>query len=544
MMNNKPFLRRSWRLFAAACLVVALAACSKNEAPPPDDGGGGDGGDDYPYETAAPVRGSRIGWDYSTRERLCPLPGRVIQYSSYPRVKLLSDGTLACIYEVNQGIEFIRQNADGEWRSPVVLASPTYGMSYCVPELLELSDGTLLGMYNPRPTIEDVTRKFAIHTKRSADGGATWTDHRVVYEASHKGIDGCWEPAAIELPDGEVQLYFANEAPYTASSEQEISMCSSRDGGLSWSEAKKICFVARARDGMPVPVYDAERGEILVAIEDNSAGKFRPSIVRTTYPALNWSNAPVGKPDVYRNSALSYTIATSAAAAAPYLVKLPTGEYALSYQTEEGRSQPTMEVAIGKVDGRSFTRRSVPFSIAGDRGGAVECAGGDRSARDRGGKLDDRVFERAGGVDGPGADHARVRGGAGLGDGRWQARRAGLAGCPRFLCRQRDGQPGLCRALLRCRQPLCRGPAADDRAHGHLYRAPGTRSAGPFGDQAFARDLPYHGHDGRGGFGRRGDRDALVRDRNEGGDRQRGRDARRLYDGGRSAARFAGCGRG
>ena len=152
--------------------MFLMAGCSKSgssggdpEGPPPVD---------FPYDTESPVRGSRIGWDYSTLERLCPLPGRTIQYSSYPRVKRLSDGSLACIYEVNQRIEFIRRDEGGSWSSPVTLGIPGYGMSYCVPELLELSDGTLLGMYNPRPTIEDPSRKFAIHTMRSTDGGRTW----------------------------------------------------------------------------------------------------------------------------------------------------------------------------------------------------------------------------------------------------------------------------------------------------------------------------------------------------------------------------------
>ena len=40
--------------------------------------------------------------------------------------------------------------------------------------------------------------------------------------AGAEARDGCWEPAMAQLPDGEVQLFFANESPYRQSSEQEL----------------------------------------------------------------------------------------------------------------------------------------------------------------------------------------------------------------------------------------------------------------------------------------------------------------------------------
>ena len=58
----------------------------------------------------------------------------------------------------------------------------------------------------------------------------------------------------FQLPNGEVQVYFANEGPYTHSNEQEISMMTSVDNGKTWGGYKTVCFRAGSRDGMPVRV--------------------------------------------------------------------------------------------------------------------------------------------------------------------------------------------------------------------------------------------------------------------------------------------------
>ena len=125
-------------------------------------------------------------------------------------------------------------------------------MPNCVPDLIQLSDGTIIVAYNPRPSAPYTTgRKFGIRCKRSVDNGATWSDEIFVNDARHTFEDGCWEPSMLELPSGELQLYFADEGPYTSSNEQQISLCRSFDGGKTWSAAQKVSFRAGYRDGMP-----------------------------------------------------------------------------------------------------------------------------------------------------------------------------------------------------------------------------------------------------------------------------------------------------
>jgi predicted RNA-binding protein with RPS1 domain len=129
----------------------------------------------------------------------------------------------------------------------------------------------------------------------SDDDGNTWYA-KTLYTASVKAQEGCWEPVAMQLPDGEIQLYFANEFPYKTTSEQEISMMHSKDNAESWGKAEKISFSAGSRDGMPVPIYLPHSKEIAVAIEDNGIrGRFKPVIVRS---AKNWQDAPVLRSDL------------------------------------------------------------------------------------------------------------------------------------------------------------------------------------------------------------------------------------------------------
>lgn len=88
---------------------------------------------------------------------------------------------------------------------------------------------------------------------------------------------------ALQLPDGHVELFFADESPYGHSDEQQISMMRSDDGGETWGTVQCVSFRRGARDGMPVPVYLPRRDEVVVAIEDNGlAGRFKPVTVRSS----------------------------------------------------------------------------------------------------------------------------------------------------------------------------------------------------------------------------------------------------------------------
>lgn len=311
------------------------------------------------------VEGIRIAWDHGSLTKVSAGRG------GYARMIKLADQSLLCVYEVD-GNSVCVKGGGKTWTAPIVIAPHENGVNMAVPDILLLKDNSLLACYNPRPGRgADTSRHFGIKTKKSYDGGQTWTDERSLYQADNKFENGCWEPSAIQMPNGEIQLFFANEGPYRKSNEQEIAMVRSTDGGLSWSLPVTTSFRPRSRDGMPVPVLLKNGKEIVYAIEDNGFRNFKPYIIRSSVNN-NWQKT-IGANDVNRTYALADKIPDSIYAGAPYLRQLKTGETILSYQGTEGRindmNHSEMTVLIGDERAMNFNRKTVPFKLAPEKSG-------------------------------------------------------------------------------------------------------------------------------------------------------------------------------
>jgi hypothetical protein len=310
-------------------------------------------------ETGNPIEGIRIAWDYSSMQQLAPKGG-------YPRLLRMADNSIVVVSEDYEGSSFlIRSYDEGKsWTSPFYIFPKSTVSNTIVykanPEIIQLKNGEILVVCNYRPVIDERI-PFAIAIRKSTDNGETWSDEKVIYEAQPRFKDGCWEPSFLQLLDGRVQIYFANEAKYTHSDEQEISVISSNDNGESWTTLKTVSFRANRRDGMPV----ARRinDEIVVVIEDNKTDRFKPYTVRCKITD-NWSS-PVLSDSPNREYALVDKISDNIYLGAPYLLVLPSGETLISYQTNENRNEDwelsTMEVAIGDKTARKFIKRSRPF---------------------------------------------------------------------------------------------------------------------------------------------------------------------------------------
>ena len=290
-------------------------------------------------------------------------PLKLAPKGCYARIIQDGENKWLAAFEDGQGNVAVCKSTDGRsWKaSRVVIPGFTQNsvwVNVANAEICRLKDGTLLCAGNYRPNTEGKV-PFSIALSRSTDDGSTWSTPQILYSAGTYFRDGCWEPSFLELPDGTVHIYFADEGPYTSSSEQQITFISSSDKGVSWSEPAMVCFRAGRRDGMPVAAIFGD--EIVVAIEDNGNGSFKPFTVRTSLDNP-WAE-PVLANSPSRDYALVDQLPSACYAGAPYLIKLPNGESLLSYQiADDGKLESAvMEVALGDSEARAFTMRTKPF---------------------------------------------------------------------------------------------------------------------------------------------------------------------------------------
>lgn len=296
----------------------------------------------------------------------------------YPRLIRMFDESFLTVYENRRGDVVIKKSFDNgaNWNDEVVpfeafnYTNNTTGENTSVnianPEIIQLPSGDLLLAVNLRPRIEGVF-PFSIALKRSTDNGDTWSDSSILFQAATHFKDGCWEPSFLLLPDGTIQIYFANEFPYLQSDEQEISVLTSTDNGYTWdSEPKTVSFRSGHRDGMPVAVHDGE--SIYLVIEDNVSGQFKPWLISN--PVNNNWESPVLADYPERYSALKNNLADTVYAGAPYMIRLTNGIYLISYQTTEGRTSDwelsSMAVVLSDKP-YGFRNPSQPFEVPLDK---------------------------------------------------------------------------------------------------------------------------------------------------------------------------------
>lgn len=312
--------------------------------------------------------------------------------SAYGRAHRLNDGRLMICYS-NTWHAYARFSKDNgaTWTDAkvVVSAYKKDSLSHRMdnPEFAQLSannphhPGRIIYAVNERVKDTKVANKdktvypFHISISASDDNGTTWSKLKRLYSSNN--VSGCYEPFVLELPDGTVQIYFADETPYAIDgiTYQNISVIESKDGGDTWGEKRVVCYTFTKRDGMPTAtVYN---GNIYVAIEANEGDyQFFPQIVYNSVTD-NWSRQ-VGAPSPYRFDPFQKSLKSAAIySGAPYLIQTEN-YFVMSYQTTDGAPQSThderykhtaMEVQICPkselVKNKFSTMRGVtrPFAI-------------------------------------------------------------------------------------------------------------------------------------------------------------------------------------
>ncbi len=312
---------------------------------------------------------SGIIWDEATLKRIAPPDSAAF----YPRMIQLMNGSLLVVYATNGNVVDMRSTDGGQnWTSPELIAARRDKVNMDTPDLLQLKDGSVIICYSSRPQgalrgNPDSSKKFDVRIQKSTDNAISWREEKILYEAGSSFKDGCWEPSMLQLPSGEIQLFFSDEGIYTTSNEQNISMLRSYDNGSNWSAKPRIIsFRKGSRDGMPVPIWVKKEKKIVITIEDPGNKNFKPYTIRSSTNG-QWQKIIEGN-DKERMYALTIPIADSIYAGAPYLRQLSTGETILSYQSTEGRqtnkdNNAIMRVAIGDHEAKKFDHVSTPFTM-------------------------------------------------------------------------------------------------------------------------------------------------------------------------------------
>ena len=156
----------------------------------------------------------------------------------YARIKKVQERHALVYNTSNAALIRFSEDECNNWSEPMKVAEDE-GYTFTNCEILELASSKLLYMWNARPH-SGTGLPYKIMYATSNDGGNSWSKAGDLYIADCNFKNGCWEPIALQLPNGEIQIYFANEAPYTDSNEQEISLMRSFDDCATWTKAEKI----------------------------------------------------------------------------------------------------------------------------------------------------------------------------------------------------------------------------------------------------------------------------------------------------------------
>ncbi|MBO4447849.1 MAG: exo-alpha-sialidase [Bacteroidales bacterium] len=266
----------------------------------------------------------------------------------YPRVKVLKDGTYILFYQSSRiGFNcYCAFSKDGiNWeRGPVVFKGRPIVNSggekdnrgYSTVDAVVLDNGDVLAFCSYRAVkgYKRFPQDDGLCMKRSTDGGRTWGEEIEIYKTI------TWEPYAMQLPSGEVQVYFTDSDHDWDPASSGVTMLRSLDRGETWTTHCQVVRQYRAtavrKDGkpgtrkvwtdqMPSAVLLGDGKTILIAVESqDSTNHFHLSFAKDD---TNWGTTltgdmtgPAERLDNWRSGG------------GPYLSHFPSGETAVSFQ--------------------------------------------------------------------------------------------------------------------------------------------------------------------------------------------------------------------
>lgn len=260
-------------------------------------------------------------------------------------------------------------------------------MVFVNPDFVELQDGRILLAYQWRykkgyNDIAHTNENCGVEIMFSDDKGRSFSEPQNIYTGR------CWEPAMLQLPSGEIQMYITDSNETLNGVSQPLhdphpvvrrrpdvagqESCSYRDGEIISRTFDERCTA----DGMPSGVWLDDDYGIAVPLEVWS-GKYKmdqtPVVVRTD-AATNWrsdqSIRREGGPEYPRKKQLNKDFVGFG----PYSAKLPTGEMIVAlerrlqertghvglHRRQTGRQLPLRHLAVRRLLGLDRLHRQRP----------------------------------------------------------------------------------------------------------------------------------------------------------------------------------------
>jgi len=251
---------------------------------------------------------------------------------NYPRMAELKDGSLMLTFEhgIKDGvaISFVKSFDDGvTWSKPTQIAFTTNGHDFANAFPLQLQNGRILVAFRDHIPLPNKDVNYRLPVYASDDNGKTWHYYSIVedYKKTSHYLDGVWEPIFLQLPNGELQCYYADGRDHG------IVMRYSKDNGKTWSKKKIKVATCKKGDGMP-GIVQLPDGTIVVDFESGETDK-QLVVVRCAFSKDNGRTWTKKRPLVYEAHNKSGKAKWSAAA--PAIAQLKDGRLIASFQTDE-----------------------------------------------------------------------------------------------------------------------------------------------------------------------------------------------------------------
>ena len=319
-----------------------------------------------------------------------------IREANSPRIKKIADDRYILFYQdarVARNIYYSVSSDLKEWglglnlfasRSITVNGeSDTLCYSTCDATVLQNGDIMAIASFRSSRNFRRTNEFNGLAMKISSDGGRTWGEEQIIYKGSN------WEPQILQLPDGEIQVYFTHGGPKIQPQmeagipESEMvpssgtAIIRSKDNGKTWDPyvmeppytahrvSQQYAYTKKGiqvfTDQMPCAILLNNTDTIALAMESMFVRDGEDVLyITTAYSDDNWpvglgldEEGPADKQENMWHGA------------APYLRQFPSGETVLSY------NQKRFQIRLGDSLAREFGDPLFPLNGTG-RWGSLE----------------------------------------------------------------------------------------------------------------------------------------------------------------------------